>query len=311
MSNKITIEDVYRLLKETKTDFSRQFKSISEKLESLSAEVHEKFSETNQRLERLETENARLAYHLKIAEKKLKGNNLIFHGVEESTDETSAKLIDAIKRILKDHLEVNINTFDITNIFRLGKKSGGKPKPVLVSFLSKLTKTEITKNRRKLKGTKIFMNEDLEREELEILLTYRKEAKQKKQKAIIRGSKLEIDGRLYTIEQLQTGSHILEEEPVILSHQTQSHSEPTTPLPRGEIERYLEDSDGEEVKDNKQREEIKSKNFSSKEIEDTQQELKNRPGQLQKEPKPISQTPLKTQINTRTRNRKNSVKKDS
>lgn len=44
-----------------------------------------------------------------------------------------------------------------------------------------------------------------------------------------------------------------------------------------------------------------SKTFNSKEIEDTQQELKKRLEQLQKEPKPINQRPLKAQINTLSR----------
>lgn len=54
----------------------------------------------------------------------------------------------------------------------------------------------------------------MEKVELEILLTFRKETKQKNRKVSIRENKLAVDRKLYTIPELQSGSHISEEKSV-------------------------------------------------------------------------------------------------
>lgn len=83
-------------------------------------------------MELLETEIAKLSLQLEMAEKYL-----IFYGLTKCKSETTNKLIEAIKLTLEQHLQTVINPTEIGNIFKLGRKSEGKPRPVLITFLSK------------------------------------------------------------------------------------------------------------------------------------------------------------------------------
>ncbi|KAJ8949944.1 hypothetical protein NQ317_011059 [Molorchus minor] len=112
----------------------------------------------------------------------------------------------------------------IINAFRLGKSSNEK-RPVVLQILSYTAKLDILKNRAKLKGTGIFVNEDLikeDRENRQILVKKLKEARTNNKEARIKGKNIIIDGISYNSKQLQNE---LDNE----NSQTNGYYSPPTP----------------------------------------------------------------------------------
>jgi len=56
--------------------------------------------------------------------------------------------------------KLNVHT-EIDLVYRLGKKSAGKQRPVKVQLVRVRKKKQILKNRAKLKETKVYLNKDL------------------------------------------------------------------------------------------------------------------------------------------------------
>ncbi|CAG9760295.1 unnamed protein product [Ceutorhynchus assimilis] len=111
---------------------------------------------------------------------------------------------------LNELLSLNIKPSDINNIYRLGK---GKSSPVLIEFISYLKKSELFKNADKLRGLKdtgYAISNDLceeDRNELKILRQHFKKDKEENKQVKLTGLKLQIDGKIYTAEDLhQTDS---------------------------------------------------------------------------------------------------------
>ncbi|XP_044736923.1 uncharacterized protein LOC123298890 [Chrysoperla carnea] len=94
-------------------------------------------------------------------EKRLNSNNIIIHGVDENKDDTG--LEDALIDLLNSKLAVNIKKHDVQQVYRLGNdKYNARPIKVLLN--NHKTKLSIMKEKKKLAGTPIFINDDLPKE---------------------------------------------------------------------------------------------------------------------------------------------------
>lgn len=87
-------------------------------------------------------------------------NNLRFLGVAEDQNED---VENVIKDILSKKLYITTNEDLIERCHRVGSKLSydGKPRPVIVKFVSYKYKSMIYKLKSKLKGTKLLIKEDL------------------------------------------------------------------------------------------------------------------------------------------------------
>ena len=87
-------------------------------------------------------------------------NIVRIRGIPERRDEDTDEMV---KELAAQKLEVKVGYSDIVRSHRIGRKNDDKatPRDIIVSFTSHNTKTAIMRNGRKLKGTKIFINEDL------------------------------------------------------------------------------------------------------------------------------------------------------
>ena len=79
-------------------------------------------------------------------------------GVPEEPSENTDKLI---KELSTEKLEVPLNDEDIDRSHRVGKPKAGKARAIIVKLTRNNKKTQIMKARRKLKGTKIGVQEQL------------------------------------------------------------------------------------------------------------------------------------------------------
>lgn len=98
-------------------------------------------------------------------EKTIKRRNLIFVGIEE-TEKSKTELEKSIIDIIKKYTNITLTSKEIEICFRLGRKAN-KIRPILVTFTSIKTRDEIFSKRTQLKGSNIFINEDLSRLERE------------------------------------------------------------------------------------------------------------------------------------------------
>ncbi|KAH3787546.1 hypothetical protein DPMN_165672 [Dreissena polymorpha] len=71
--------------------------------------------------------------------------------------------------LLTKKLGMPIATTDIDVAHRLGKFAKNKSRPVIVKFLRRQTKIEIMKKAKMLKGSRLFINEDLTKLNAEVL----------------------------------------------------------------------------------------------------------------------------------------------
>lgn len=93
-------------------------------------------------------------------EQYTRGYNLRFTGVKEEVGE---EMKEVIMRICKETMEIeNIQLEDISVAHRL--KADYNPRPIIVRFGRKEARYSVWKAKKKLKGTKIGINEDLTRE---------------------------------------------------------------------------------------------------------------------------------------------------
>jgi hypothetical protein len=92
--------------------------------------------------------------------------------------------------MLNQKLGTHIETRDIDVAHRLGKYAQHKCRPVIVKFVRRQTKIEIMKRAKLLKGTGIYINEDLTKINAEVLASLRLKEPELVEKAWSRDGKL-------------------------------------------------------------------------------------------------------------------------
>lgn len=174
------------------------------------------------KIKKLEEQNEQLHKEIEQQKRTEKKNSLIIHGLKLASEIT----IDLICSQFDILLEVNVTPNHINDIYRLGKDESS---PVKVEFIHYWKKQEILKNSFKLKGKKIFISNDLTKEQLEdikILRKHWKIAKENNQETHIRRNELHVDGNIYTPDELRD---LVEKEEELLQHRGIS-SAPSTPI---------------------------------------------------------------------------------
>lgn len=85
-------------------------------------------------------------------------NCLLLHGIDEDQDEsTDVKVIN----IVKDKLEIEISASDIDRSHRIGKKSSGKKRPIIIKFARYNCRRRVYHNKKKLKDSGMSITESL------------------------------------------------------------------------------------------------------------------------------------------------------
>lgn len=124
-----------------------------------------KLSGLDKRVQSLEDKIARLDHALAELtdknddlENRSRRNNLIIYGLHEAENESSASLLKIVTDLLSSKLCVPCD--GIERCHRLGSRTDGKIRPVIFKVIDHREKVLILKNAPKLKGTRLFINED-------------------------------------------------------------------------------------------------------------------------------------------------------
>lgn len=190
----LTLHDIYELIKQTS----------GEQTAIISKELDEKFSLINKNLDTIRKDTEHLQKKYLSLERSRRKNNIVIFGLSIETTRTT-ELVAAVISHLNRLTEVEIKEADINNVYYIGKKQSDRG-GVIVEFITFLKKLSILRNAYKLKGSGVAISNDLcqeDRARNKILVKHLKIAKEQKLLARIRGDRLEVDSKFYTVEDLE------------------------------------------------------------------------------------------------------------
>ena len=153
-------------------DYKDQNDKLGKRIETLENELKKKSEDMQsqtQETEKLQTaiEDTDKAFYGRAneLEQYSRRNNVRIWGLAESEETEDANTTaDMVVRKLNEILGLNLHRYDIDIAHRIGRKQKGvkSSRCVIVKFVSRMTKIKCLKDRKtKLKGTKIFIQEDL------------------------------------------------------------------------------------------------------------------------------------------------------
>lgn len=184
-------EELYQLLVEVNAD---QTKIIKQELSLTVHTIADKVDVNTKKIQELENKVVQL-------ERKTRRKNIVVFGLEISDQSVIHQ--ETLSKI-NNLLELNFVPDDISNIYQL-KKSGESAAPIIIELVSQLKKNIIFQNISKLKGSGIAITHDLsyeDRQKHKLLFIHLKKARNQKLSARIVGDKLEINNKLFTVDQL-------------------------------------------------------------------------------------------------------------
>ena len=146
-------------------------------------ELKDMQSQINQITEVMNTQQ----WILELKEREKRANNLVVVGLNEDEEN------EDIPTLLSEFLctKMKLTSVNITQARRLGKKAreNNKPRPILMTLGSHLDKTTVTANRSKLSGTRVYINNDLTKEQRQTERKLRETKKKLTQHPDFRGKK--------------------------------------------------------------------------------------------------------------------------
>ena len=98
-------------------------------------------------------------YHTEVNERSNRSNNIVIVGLEISTE--GSDLREGVSTFLKEKL--GVADAQMSYIKHLGRNINSKNRPIQVSFDSLSSKIKVMRNRAKLAGSKVYLNNDLTR----------------------------------------------------------------------------------------------------------------------------------------------------
>ena len=118
-------------------------------------------------IKRLEDDRDRLRMEMDDMQQYSRRTCLLIHGMKEERNENCEGLV---KTVVNEKLKAGLDTKDIGRTHRLGKrKPDGKPRPIIVRFLSYRQRAKVFALKKNLKGSKIVITENLTKQRYSLL----------------------------------------------------------------------------------------------------------------------------------------------
>ena len=91
-------------------------------------------------------------------EQSSRRNCLLLHGVdEEDVEDADQNIIE----VIAEEMDIQLVEEDLDCTHRIGKKSDGKSRPIIIKFACYIVKKKIYSNKKKLKGKNVMITESL------------------------------------------------------------------------------------------------------------------------------------------------------
>lgn len=195
------MEEVMNMLQKIQSELNEQKMTIVQSAENVTQQVthninlklEEKFKIMEEKYNNLEEKLENQEKRLYLLEKQSRQRNIVIFGLAE-TETSYENSEENIKSFIKRYFSIELESSEIQEIRRIGKK-GEKTRPITVTFTTLGTKIRIYKQRKILKNTDYYINEDFPQHILEKrkeLLEQMKIEREKGNYAIIRYDKLII-----------------------------------------------------------------------------------------------------------------------
>lgn len=188
-------------------DLSRDTKSIiSEEVSQIVNLVKKNASDITSLRKENENLKETIVKQAITLENFMKRNNLIIFGFKDAHNETHEELVNNVKQMLRTQLEIKIEDHYINQIRRLGNFVINKNILILLSLTSGQIKNDILKQRSRLKGTDIFINNDLGREMQLVnkkLRIMQRELRSAGLRALVKGGGLLINEKYFTVQEIE------------------------------------------------------------------------------------------------------------
>lgn len=163
-----TKEDI-RVMRETvSSEMEKMFTKMNEKMEEIESrmfDVEVRLDKTEEENKILKGENTELREKLNDMEQYQRRWNLRVFNLEEKKAETAAETTDKVCRMFTEMVGVSTTPEDLEACHRVGAMTsgggGGRNRAVIVRFKTRKLREEILSNRKKLKGKKLSIGEDL------------------------------------------------------------------------------------------------------------------------------------------------------
>jgi hypothetical protein len=186
----VTEQFVNEKLKTLKEDLGKEIKTevdkVYEQLQNLNSDIIKIMDNIEKENERITKKNDELEEKLQERERRLKDHEVRLNNIEQYTrrnsvriygiedtdkDESISKSRSLVIKMLKDKLEIDIKPTEIDIAHRLGKYQEDGIRPIICKFVSRTLKKEVIGVRRKLKGSKVVIREDLTAKNAKLLET--------------------------------------------------------------------------------------------------------------------------------------------
>lgn len=174
----VSLEDIMTKLCSVEVDLKKELQGVRTSVEELKGDVfdlkkendnlREELGDLKTKCSELETqvEEARFlanyaAERQNECEQNSRRNNVRFFGIPEPPGEKETDCEQAVLKVIRESLGLNMNPSHIEASHRLGLKTGKGIRPIIVKFVSRKAAEDILKRRKLLKGTKVVVQEDL------------------------------------------------------------------------------------------------------------------------------------------------------
>lgn len=145
--------------------FNKMKIEMQNQTKEIISQMDEKLVSFTREIEDLKSENQKLKERINNIEKNKRFNNIIVFGLREN-EQSPTDLMEITKKKITTDLKISLENRDINSIYRLGKKNASeKGRPILISLVNGWKKTEIMRNKNKLKD--VYATEDYPKEILE------------------------------------------------------------------------------------------------------------------------------------------------
>lgn len=174
---------------------------VKKEISQLSTRIDENTCKINEVKNECEALKSQVVQQSKIIDSLRKKNNIIIHGIIELHEETRDSLFVIIKTLLFDKLGIILEQNVVNQLRRLGEPKDNNNRRILLSLTSGFVKNTIMENRLKLKGTNIYLNNDLDKESQIIYSKYRFHFKELKSNGInvrVRNGTIWLNNKSYS-----------------------------------------------------------------------------------------------------------------
>lgn len=183
------MEDIMNVLRNIQKDLNEQKAEIQESgdrvtehvTQNINKMLDDRFAKWEGRHQTLENKVEQQERRIQFLEREARKRNIVFFGISENDSSSYTDLEKCTIRFIKEYLHISIVHSDIQEVKRVGKR-GEKPRPIIATFSTLGQKINIFKQKRLLKNTHYYINEDYPRYILEKRKELQEQAKYEREK---------------------------------------------------------------------------------------------------------------------------------